>query len=259
MKRGARRQASDVPRIGLVRLVITFSKRFSSRSLLAFCYRHKRRPAHPRTRGDVPLTVPNQLWMLVGFALFRELSDLYQEELLKRFFAMLMCFVAVPAVAQEVEVGDTVLAHWEQANAYFVGTAVEEHGSSLLIVFEDGDIAEVSKLKIFKNDITVGSRVIARWKGGRYYPGIVARIVGRALYIHYDDGDKGWAPWSGVAVSEIPPSTTNTETALSDSAPVATAQDGDVTLRRCTRPVASTWGGLIHWPRRNNFRPADFL
>ena len=149
---------------------------------------------------------------------------------MKRFFAMLMCFVAVPSVAQEVEIGDTVLAHWEQANAYFVGTAVEEHGSSLLIVFEDGDIAEVSKLKIFKNDITVGSRVIARWKNDRYYPGIVTRIVGRALYIHYDDGDKGWASWSGVAVSEIPPSTTNTEIALSASAPVAIAQDGDVTL-----------------------------
>ena len=38
---------------------------------------------------------------------------------MKRFFAILMCFAAVPAVAQEVEVGDTVLAHWAQANAYF--------------------------------------------------------------------------------------------------------------------------------------------
>ena len=149
---------------------------------------------------------------------------------MKRFFAVLTFFIAVPAVAQEVEVGDTVLAHWAQANAYFVGTAVEEHGTSFLIVFEDGDTAVVSKLKIFKNDITVGSRVIARWKDDGYYPGIVTRIVGRALYIQYDDGDKGWAPWSGVAVSEIQPSTTNTDTALSDSAPVAAAQDGDVTL-----------------------------
>ena len=60
---------------------------------------------------------------------------------MKRFFAILMCFAAGPAVAQEVEVGDTVLAHWAQANAYFVGTAVEEHGSRRLIVFEDGDMS----------------------------------------------------------------------------------------------------------------------
>jgi len=25
-------------------------------------------------------------------------------------------------------------------------------------------------------------------------------VVGRAFYIHYDDGDKRWVPWSWIAV-----------------------------------------------------------
>ena len=149
---------------------------------------------------------------------------------MKRFLAVLMLFIAVPAVAQEVEVGDTVLAHWAPTNAYFLGTAVEERDASFLIVFEDGDTAVVSTRNVFKNDITVGSRVHARWSDNRYYPGIVARIVGRALYIQYDDGDQGWVPWSGIAVSEIRSSTTSTDTAVSDPTPVAVAQDGDMTL-----------------------------
>jgi hypothetical protein len=121
---------------------------------------------------------------------------------MNRFLAMLACLVAVaaPAAAEDVKVGDTVLAHWTQGNAYFLGTVVEERSPGFLIVFEDGDTVVVSKAKIRKNDIQVGSRVIARWTDGEYYQGRVARIVGRALYIHYDDGDKGWAPWSWIGV-----------------------------------------------------------
>ena len=103
---------------------------------------------------------------------------------MKRVLAVLMMFIAVPAVAQEVEVGDTVLAHWAPTNAYFVGTAVEERDASFLIVFEDGDTAVVSKLQVIKNDLTVGSRVHARWSDNRYYPGIVPGSSGvRSTFI----------------------------------------------------------------------------
>lgn len=110
--------------------------------------------------------------------------------------------VAAPAVAEEVRVGDTVLAYWARGGAYFVGTAVEESGPGYLIVFEDGDTSVVSKTKIRKNDIKVGSRVVSRWKDGEYYEARVAKIVGRALYVHYEDGDKGWVPWSCIAVKQ---------------------------------------------------------
>ena len=110
--------------------------------------------------------------------------------------------VASPIAAADFEVGDSVLAHWEQGDAYFVGTIVEDKKSEFLIVFEDGDTAPVAKTRVRKNNIKAGSKVIAKWKDGEYYRAKVARIVGRALYIHYDDGTKGWAPWSWIAVKD---------------------------------------------------------
>ena len=104
--------------------------------------------------------------------------------------------------AQKVEVGDTVFAHWAPGNAYFVGTAVErsEDSSGFLIVFEDGDVAVVRKAYVLKRHVGVGSRVFARWRDGSYCEGCIDRIVGRALYISYENGDKGWVPWSAIAI-----------------------------------------------------------
>ena len=111
-----------------------------------------------------------------------------------------LAILCAPVLADEVQVGDTVLAFWARGDAYFVGTAVEEIGPGYLIVFEDGDTSVVSKAKIRKNDIKVDSRVISRWKDGKYYEARVTKIVGRALYVHYVYGDKGWVPWSCIAV-----------------------------------------------------------
>lgn len=107
-----------------------------------------------------------------------------------------------PVGADDHKVGDSVLAHWEQGDAYFVATIVEDKESDFFVVFEDGDTASVKKTLIRKNDIKAGSKVVARWKNGQYYRATVGKIVGRALYIHYDDGSKGWAPWAWIAVKE---------------------------------------------------------
>ena len=115
------------------------------------------------------------------------------------FFVWAMLVVA-PSPARAVEIGDTVLAYWEQGKAYFIGTAVEKADGGYLIVFEDGDRAVVPEAKIRKYDIKVGTKVIALWTDGKRYRGKVAKVVGRAFYIHYDDGDKGWAPWSWISV-----------------------------------------------------------
>ena len=113
-----------------------------------------------------------------------------------------MFLVAAPAVGADFQVGDTVLAHWVQGDAYFVGTIVEDKDSDFLIVFEDGDTANVKKGRVRENNIKAGSKVLARWKDGEYYRAKVAKIIGRALYIHYDDGTKGWAPWAWIAVKD---------------------------------------------------------
>ncbi|NNE00342.1 MAG: hypothetical protein HKN47_23735 [Pirellulaceae bacterium] len=110
--------------------------------------------------------------------------------------------VAGPITAADFKVGDWVLAHWEQGDGYFVGTIVEDKQSVFLVLFEDGDTAEVKKTKVKENDIQAGSKVVARWKDGQYYRAKVDKIVGRALFIHYDDGTKDWAPWSWIALKD---------------------------------------------------------
>jgi hypothetical protein len=101
---------------------------------------------------------------------------------------------------ENVMIGDTVLAYWEPGGAYFVGTAVEKVDSGFTILFEDGDQAVVPAAKIRKYDLGVGAAVIARWSDGEFYKGIIAQVVGRAFYIHYDDGDKRWVPLCWIAV-----------------------------------------------------------
>ena len=103
-------------------------------------------------------------------------------------------------VEREGPIGESVFAWWAANEVYFVGTVVEEREGKTLVVFEDGEQAWVNtRDQIKRLDVVVGSEVMARWTDGRYYPGRVSRIVGRALFIDYDDGDKGWTSWAGIA------------------------------------------------------------
>ena len=103
-----------------------------------------------------------------------------------------------------MQVGDIVFAYWEPVSMYFIGTAVEydntQKGGAYLIIFADGDQKVIPQALIKPFNLSVGYKVIAKWKNGKYYPGTVNKIIGRAAYIHYDDGDKGWCPFSGIAI-----------------------------------------------------------
>ncbi len=101
------------------------------------------------------------------------------------------------------KIGQSVLAYYKAGEVYFAATVVEEDKDNkgmFRVVFEDGDTAVVTPEQIRPLEIKEGTKVFARWKNGRFYPGKVAKIVGRALYIHYDDGDKDWASMGNIAV-----------------------------------------------------------
>ena len=100
--------------------------------------------------------------------------------------------------------GDWVLAPWAGTGLDFVGTVATERdeGEKYLIVFEDGDVGVVDGARVRENTLGVDSRVFARWRDGRYYPGRIKEKKGRALYIDYDDGDGRWVPWAAIAVRQ---------------------------------------------------------
>ena len=110
---------------------------------------------------------------------------------------------SVPAFA-DIEIGDLVLAYWQDDGMYYYGTAVEYDknvkGGAYLIIYEDGSEALVPSALVVDFWIEVGTKVYGRWGGGGMYPGKVAKIVGNAVYVHFDDGDKGWTSLGGIAL-----------------------------------------------------------
>jgi hypothetical protein len=131
-----------------------------------------------------------------------------EEETMQKIVSFLILFLLLGAgIAQSqsaFEIGDSVLAFWEPNKLYYVGTIVERDstvkGGAYRIIFADGDQAVVPTAKIRELNITEGSIVLAMWSDKRFYPGTVAKIVGSALFIHFDDGDKGWTSWAGIAI-----------------------------------------------------------
>jgi len=119
-----------------------------------------------------------------------------------RSITVFFCFFSICAstVAKAAAVGDTVLAYWKPSDSYFVGTAVEKTDNGFLIVFEDGETSRVPASKVRRFNLKVGSTVIARGSHGEYHEGKIAKAVGRSFYIHYEDGDKRWVPWSWISV-----------------------------------------------------------
>jgi hypothetical protein len=118
--------------------------------------------------------------------------------------AAILLLLSFESVFAEFGVGDRVFAYWEESEGYFVGTIVETDstikGGGFLVVYDDGDQAVVPYARIKPLDVQAGSKVFAKWSDGKLYPGTVKRIIGNAIFIHFDDGDEGWTAWSGIAI-----------------------------------------------------------
>jgi hypothetical protein len=46
---------------------------------------------------------------------------------------------------------------------------------------------------IAKKDWAEGDRVLAPWGRASLFPGTVAKVAPAEIYVHFDDGDRGWA------------------------------------------------------------------
>jgi hypothetical protein len=101
----------------------------------------------------------------------------------------------IGATAQEkVTVGDVVWAEWKP-NAWYHGKIVKADGKDFHIAFDDGGKTVVDSSKIApdrvpeKDMLKVETRVLAKFKQARFYPGKIARIDGDRYDIKFEDGD----------------------------------------------------------------------
>ena len=121
------------------------------------------------------------------------------------FVALVATLAAGTVQAQAaLRPGDMCLAFWEETGFYYVGTVVAEDatvkGGGYLVVFADGDHAVVPRDRVKPQTLTTGSQVLALWTDQEYYPGTITQVLGGAVYIEFDEGDKGWTSWAGIAL-----------------------------------------------------------
>ena len=118
---------------------------------------------------------------------------------MKKAVSCLALFVllaaATAATAQEkAKAGDVVWAEWKP-NAWYHGKIAKIDGKDFHIAFDDGDKATVDASKIAldrapkKDLVKVDTRVLAKFKQTRFYPGKIAKIDGDRYDIQFDDGD----------------------------------------------------------------------
>ena len=96
--------------------------------------------------------------------------------------------------ALAMSVGDSVECNWKNGGRMYPGVIAEKTGSAVFIHYNDGDKEHTTVQHCRplggSEYLGVGSRVSCRWKGGAWYPGVIAQKTGNAVFIHYNDGDK---------------------------------------------------------------------
>lgn len=89
-------------------------------------------------------------------------------------------------------VGAPVAAKW-QDGAWYFGHITETEGNRYAIAYADGDKGTVGPGEILPiaapGQITIGTRVLAQWKGAKMYPGVVIQVSGDRARVQWDDGD----------------------------------------------------------------------
>ena len=89
--------------------------------------------------------------------------------------------------------GDEVLATWADDGFLYPAILVSISGGTAHVAYLDGDEADVPLASLRQGVFGPGLTVSVNWKGRRaYYNGVIRQRIGPAVYIEYEDGDRGW-------------------------------------------------------------------
>lgn len=145
-----------------------------------------------------------------------------------------------PPAATGIQPGATGMAAYRGEGFLYAAVVTERQADGrLTVVYADGD-SETIDASGFKPDrLGVGTRVEARIRAWpRFFPGHVARRIGHALFIEFDDGDR---QWTSIGLVRI---------AATDVGPNATAVDVETPTARSGAPgstVVANYRGEGRW------------
>jgi hypothetical protein len=113
-------------------------------------------------------------------------------------------FASNQVFISQLKKGDRVWAPW-MGGVLFVGTVAGIRNEEAEIHFDDGDKGWVRLDQLSPFEAREGMRVMSRWKmGQQYFPGVVTKVSGNRVYIHYDDGDEEWTTPAALAIPSNP-------------------------------------------------------
>jgi len=101
------------------------------------------------------------------------------------------------------KVGQVVYAEWTP-NGWYHGKITKTCEAGWHVLFDDGDQKCCTAAQIVKDivpkpaKVKVGSKVLAVWSNGKFYPGKVSAISAGVYSIAFDDGDNGTANLSQI-------------------------------------------------------------
>jgi hypothetical protein len=106
--------------------------------------------------------------------------------------------IGVPAPRSALQPGMAVYAEWTP-NSWYHGKIQTISEKGAFVLFDDGDKKECAPSQVAADripaagEIALGSKVLAQWSDGRFYPGTIAAISAGTYQVNFDDGDKGQA------------------------------------------------------------------
>lgn len=151
------------------------------------------------------------------------------------------------AFLKNLQPGDRVWAPWD-TTTLFVGTVDEIQDREAHIHFDDGDRGWVQLEQLVPFQIQLGMPVLGRWKmGADFYPGVIAKVDGDRVFIHYDDGDKEWTTAAALVIPCQPfgPNARPTRSGGRDTQPVTTPGGLQGYRTDITRPQSNWMAWLI--------------
>jgi hypothetical protein len=103
--------------------------------------------------------------------------------------ALACAFAAMPVGLHAQQVGDWVLAPWQDSVQFFPGVVAARSGNAVTVRFDDGSVETRLADELRPFDWTTGTQVECQWTDGNWYAAhiLVMGNDGLTMLVRYDE------------------------------------------------------------------------